>query len=46
MTRWGSFPLGLGNKIILTIHPPIAVKNLPFKTIFTRTEQAVTESIV
>jgi 1-acyl-sn-glycerol-3-phosphate acyltransferase len=46
MTKWGSFPLGLGNKLTLTIHQPVAVKGMPFTTIFEKTEQAVVESIV
>lgn len=41
MTRWGSFPMGLGNKIILTIHEPIPVKDVPFSALFEQTEQAV-----
>lgn len=41
MTKWGSFPLGLGNKIILTIHDPILVKAQPFADAFQKTEQAV-----
>lgn len=45
MTRWGTFPLGIGNKIKLTIHPPIAVSSLPFAEVFEKTEQAVTGSI-
>lgn len=46
MTKWGSFPLGLGNKITLTIHDPISVKETPFGELFKRTEEAVTESII
>ncbi|MCD7938310.1 MAG: 1-acyl-sn-glycerol-3-phosphate acyltransferase [Tannerellaceae bacterium] len=46
MTRWGSFPVGLGNKITLTIHEPIAVKDMPFPTLFEKTEQAVIKGIV
>lgn len=42
MTRWGSFPLGVGNKITLTIHNPIAVKDYPFSEVFQYTEEAVT----
>jgi len=45
MTKWGSFPLGLGNKIILTIHNPLAVKDMPFAEIFEKTEQAVTGGV-
>lgn len=45
MTRWGSFPLGLGNKITLTIHQPLAVKDMPFNELFVLTEKAVVEGI-
>lgn len=45
MTRWGSFPLGLGNKITMTIHKPIAVNSMPFTELFEKTEKAVTERI-
>ncbi|MDL2304394.1 1-acyl-sn-glycerol-3-phosphate acyltransferase [Bacteroides sp. OttesenSCG-928-D19] len=45
MTRWGSFPLGLGNKLTFTIHPPIGVKDVPFQELFEQTERAVTKAI-
>lgn len=45
MTRWGSFPLGLGNKLVFTIHTPFPVKDMPFSEVFERTEKAVIESI-
>lgn len=45
MTRWGAFPLGLGNKIVLTIHDPIHVKDQPFAETFEKTEQAVVGSL-
>lgn len=46
MTRWGSFPLGLGNNIVLTVHDPIEVKDMPFDEIFKNTEKAVIDSII
>ena len=46
MTKWGSFPLGLGNKLTFTIHQPISVKDTPFQELFEQTEKAVTESII
>lgn len=46
MTKWGSFPLGLGNKITITIHDPIAIKDKPFDEIFEQTQQAVVSSII
>ena len=45
MTRWGSFPLGIGNKLEFIIHDPIHVKDMPFAEIFAKTEQAVIQSI-
>jgi len=46
MTRWGSFPLGLGNKITLIIHQPISIKDKPFNEVFEQTEKAVVERII
>lgn len=45
MTRWGSFPLGLGNKITLIIHQPIAVNNIPFNELFEETEKTIVNDI-
>ena len=45
MTKWGSFPLGLGNKLSFTVHDPIPVKGTPFSVVFERTEQAVVDRI-
>ena len=45
MTKWGSFPLGIGNKIELIIHDPIPVKEMSFPEIFEKTEQAVIQAI-
>ncbi len=45
MTKWGTFPLGIGNQIELIIHEPIAVKEMPFPQIFEKTQQAVVNSI-
>lgn len=45
MTRWGSFPLGIGNKLIITIHQPFPIKDMPFETIFKNTEESVTKAI-
>ena len=46
MVKWGSFPLGIGNKIELIIHESIAVKDLSFEEVFKKTEQAVVNSII
>ncbi len=46
MTKWGSFPLGIGNKIELIIHDPISVKETPFSDLFEKTEQVITQAII
>lgn len=45
MTKWGSFPLGIGAKFELIVHDPIPVKDMPFPELFTITEQAVVQAI-
>lgn len=45
MTRWGFFPLGLGNKIEIIVHDPISVKETPFPVAFERTEQTIVGAI-
>jgi len=45
MMRWGAFPFGIGNKIILTIHNPISVKDMSFPEIFAKTEQTIVKAI-
>lgn len=45
MTKWGSFPLGIGNKLELIVHDPIPVKDMPFPELFQKTEQAVIKAI-
>ncbi len=45
MTRWGAFPLGIGNKLEFIIHDPISVKDFSFAEVFEKTEQAVIQAI-
>ncbi|MDR1624628.1 MAG: 1-acyl-sn-glycerol-3-phosphate acyltransferase [Tannerellaceae bacterium] len=45
MTKWGSFPLGIGNKLDFIIHAPISVKNMPFSELFEKTERIITQAI-
>ena len=45
MTRWGSFPLGIGNTLEFIIHDPIPVKDMSFKELFEKTERVITEAI-
>ncbi|NHM07875.1 1-acyl-sn-glycerol-3-phosphate acyltransferase [Flavobacterium sp. CYK-4] len=46
LVKFGFFPLGLGNRLTFTIHEPFAVKDVDFETLFKKTEQAVTQSIL
>ena len=39
--RYGYFPLGIGNNVKFTIHPPINISEYDFKTLFEKTEQAI-----
>ena len=45
MTRWGSFPLGIGNKLEFIIHDPVPVKDMPFSELFKKTELVITQAI-
>ena len=45
MVKFGSFPMGLGNKLQFTIHEAIAVKDFSFEELMTKTENTVIESI-
>lgn len=46
MTRWGTFPLGVGNKLEFIIHDPISVRDEKFEDLFEKTEQAIVQAIV
>jgi len=46
MTRWGNFPMSIGNKIILTIHDSIRVEDMSFPEIFEKTEQTIVQAII
>jgi 1-acyl-sn-glycerol-3-phosphate acyltransferase len=46
ITKWGFFPLSIGNKVELIIHDPIPVKEMPFPELFAKTEQAVIQAVV
>lgn len=45
MVRYGSFPMGLGNRLTFTIHEPMAVKDYAFEELFQKTESTVTSAI-
>ena len=44
--RYGSFPLGIGNRLKFTVHPPIAVNECDYNTLFEKTEKAIVDDIV
>lgn len=46
MVRFGSFPMGLGNRLEFIIHEPLKVSDYSFEEIFEKTENAVTKAIL
>ena len=44
--KYGKFPLGLGNKISFTVHPPISVADTDFDVLFEKTEKVIVDSII
>jgi 1-acyl-sn-glycerol-3-phosphate acyltransferase len=44
--RYGSYPLGIGNRLKFTIHEPIAVKDYDFTTLFDKTVKAIVGGIL
>jgi 1-acyl-sn-glycerol-3-phosphate acyltransferase len=45
MVRFGTFPMGLGNPLKFTIHPPLQVSEHTFEEIVEKAEKAVVEGI-
>jgi 1-acyl-sn-glycerol-3-phosphate acyltransferase len=45
MFQYGSFPLGLGNRLTFTVHPPIKVSECDFDSLLEKCEQAVVSGI-
>jgi len=43
--RYGNFPLGMGNKLRFTVHPPLKVSESDFGALFEKTEQATIQNI-
>lgn len=43
--RYGSFPLGMGNKLKFIVHPAIKVSEYDFDSLFKKTEQTIIGSI-
>jgi len=44
--RYGSFPLGIGNKVLFSVHQPIKVSDCNFNTLFEKTEKVIVERII
>lgn len=44
--RYGNFPLGMGNKLRFTVHPPIKVADFDFNALFEKTELDIVLDIV
>ncbi|WP_445710280.1 lysophospholipid acyltransferase family protein [Flavobacterium sp.] len=45
MTRFGKFPLGLGNKLEFQVHEPLKISEYSFDAIFEKTEAIITQHI-
>jgi len=45
VVRFGSFPLGIGNRLTFTVQEPFAIKDIPFEEVMARTENAVIQGI-
>ncbi len=45
MVKFGFFPMGLGNRLTLTLHQPLKVSDYSFEEIFQKTEQAIVSGI-
>lgn len=44
--KYGFFPFGLGNRLIFTVHTPMAVKDYEFEELMKLTEKAIVDSII
>lgn len=45
LTRFGNFPMGLGNKITVLAHAPIVIKGKTFEEVFALTETTIKSAI-
>lgn len=45
MTRYGQFPLGLGNRLEYIIHEPLKISDYSFEEIFEKTQHIITKHI-
>ncbi len=44
--RYGTFPLGVGNRLKFKVHAPMAVNSCDYNTLFEQTEKVIVEHIV
>ncbi|MEZ4787201.1 MAG: lysophospholipid acyltransferase family protein [Flavobacterium haoranii] len=45
MTRYGQFPLGIGNRLKFTVHEPLKISEYSFEEIFEKTEKTVKNNL-
>ncbi|AWM13490.1 1-acyl-sn-glycerol-3-phosphate acyltransferase [Flavobacterium sp. NRK F10] len=45
MTRFGQFPLGLGNRLYFNIHEPLKISDYSFEEIFEKTENVIINNL-
>lgn len=45
MSRYGAFPLGLGNRLEFQVHEPLKISDYSFEEIFEKTEKVITDNI-
>jgi len=45
LVKFGTFPMGLGNRLEFIIHEPIKVKDFPFEVLMEKVEKSVVQSI-
>ncbi len=45
MTRFGQFPLGLGNRLYFDIHEPLKISDYTFEEIFEKTEKVIINNL-
>jgi len=43
--RYGTFPLGIGNRLKFKVHAPVAVNSCDYNTLFEQTEKVILEHI-
>ncbi|MEZ4853001.1 lysophospholipid acyltransferase family protein [Flavobacterium sp.] len=46
MTKFGAFPLGLGNRITHTVHQPLKISDYTFEEIFEKTQSNIIQSVI